>query len=374
HAQGVAGAPKLDDQAAWEPRVAKGMETLVSHAINGFNAMPPKGGNMSLSDEEVSHAVAYMVAQSGAATASETPAAAAAETTAAPGAVAEAETRTEPLTAPAVNDPAIGEERITITPSQGSQPPAQEPPAGDGGVEMIIPEETSQQAPEPSPQQTEAAAAALQAGEAADQEPAAGQAPAAGASPQQPEGPAQPPAPSVDQEAQGRVQAPAPLPRLTEEQGEALEQAVEEPPAAESQAEIQEQVGVPTPAPALQSDKLIPGSETAPQGMVKGVPATQEPQAPELMAPQASVPEDVDLARGKQLYNTACVICHGQGVAGAPVFADQSAWAPRLGQGFDTLVDHAINGYKAMPPKGGRMDVPDEDIRAAVGYMVDGVR
>jgi cytochrome c5 len=68
HGTGVAGAPKLGDQGAWDPRIAKGMDTLVSHAINGFQGdkgmMPPKGGNMSLSDDEVAAAVSYMVEES----------------------------------------------------------------------------------------------------------------------------------------------------------------------------------------------------------------------------------------------------------------------------------------------------------------------
>lgn len=68
HAQGIAGAPKVGDKAAWEPRIAKGMDTLVNHAINGFQGeagvMPPKGGFMNLTDEEVTAAVAYMVAES----------------------------------------------------------------------------------------------------------------------------------------------------------------------------------------------------------------------------------------------------------------------------------------------------------------------
>lgn len=68
HAQGIAGAPKIGDKALWEPRIAKGMDTLVNNAINGFQGesgvMPPKGGFMNLSDEEVTAAVAYMVAES----------------------------------------------------------------------------------------------------------------------------------------------------------------------------------------------------------------------------------------------------------------------------------------------------------------------
>ena len=64
HSAGVAGAPKLGDKSAWAGRMAKGMETLVSNAINGIGAMPAKGGNPTLSDTEVENAVQYMVDQS----------------------------------------------------------------------------------------------------------------------------------------------------------------------------------------------------------------------------------------------------------------------------------------------------------------------
>lgn len=65
HSTGVAGAPKMGDKAAWEPRVAQGMDTLVSTALKGKGGMPPKGGNMSLSDAEVKSAVEYMIGKSG---------------------------------------------------------------------------------------------------------------------------------------------------------------------------------------------------------------------------------------------------------------------------------------------------------------------
>ncbi len=61
HAAGVAGAPKLGDVASWEPRIAKGMETLYSNSINGINAMPAKGLCMDCSDEEMKAVVDYMV-------------------------------------------------------------------------------------------------------------------------------------------------------------------------------------------------------------------------------------------------------------------------------------------------------------------------
>ena len=64
HAAGVAGAPKLGDTDAWAPRIAKGMETMVSNAITGLNAMPPKGTCMSCSDADIKMTVEYMVEQS----------------------------------------------------------------------------------------------------------------------------------------------------------------------------------------------------------------------------------------------------------------------------------------------------------------------
>jgi len=68
HQTGVAGAPKLGDKADWGPRIAQGQDTLYKHAIEGFNgakgAMPAKGGNPSLSDDEMKVIVDFMVAKS----------------------------------------------------------------------------------------------------------------------------------------------------------------------------------------------------------------------------------------------------------------------------------------------------------------------
>jgi cytochrome c5 len=64
HASGSAGAPKLGDVAAWEPRIAKGTEVLYDNAISGFNGMPPKGLCMDCSPEEIQSSVDYMVSKS----------------------------------------------------------------------------------------------------------------------------------------------------------------------------------------------------------------------------------------------------------------------------------------------------------------------
>jgi cytochrome c oxidase subunit II len=63
HATGLAGAPKFGDKAVWGPRIAQGEATLWNHAISGIRMMPPKGGNVALSDAQVKAAVDYMVSK-----------------------------------------------------------------------------------------------------------------------------------------------------------------------------------------------------------------------------------------------------------------------------------------------------------------------
>jgi cytochrome c5 len=61
-------------------------------------------------------------------------------------------------------------------------------------------------------------------------------------------------------------------------------------------------------------------------------------------------------------------------VAGAPVTGEADAWSSRVDKGMETLISHAINGFNAMPAKGGCSSCPDEEIQAAVEYMVDEVQ
>lgn len=74
---------------------------------------------------------------------------------------------------------------------------------------------------------------------------------------------------------------------------------------------------------------------------------------------------------GKTVYNTVCAGCHGAGVMGAPKFGDKGAWGGRIGQGMATLNNHAINGFKGMPARGGAASLSDDEVKAAVQYMVD---
>lgn len=70
----------------------------------------------------------------------------------------------------------------------------------------------------------------------------------------------------------------------------------------------------------------------------------------------------------EELVNGVCAACHAAGVAGAPMVGDAAAWAPRVEQGLDTLVSHAINGIGTMPARGGS-DYSDEEMRLAVQLM-----
>jgi cytochrome c5 len=181
HQTGVAGAPKVGDKAAWGPRIKQGLKTLVADAIKGKGAMPPKGGNATLSDDDVARGVVYMANQAGA----------------------------------NFKEPA-------------AKAPAQKPPA-------------QQQAGAQAPQQQAAA-------------PAAGGKPAA--------------------------------------------------------------------------------------------------------------------AEGKKVFDSTCTACHSTGVAGAPKVGDKTQWGPRIAQGMDTLLQSALKGKGAMPPKGGNASLSDAQVRAAIEYMV----
>jgi cytochrome c5 len=172
HQTGVAGAPKVGDKAAWGPRIKEGLKTLVADALKGKGAMPPKGGNASLSDDEVARGVVYMANQAGA----------------------------------NFKEPA-------------AKAPAQKPQA----------------------------------------------------------------------QQQASAQAPA------------------------------------------------------------GKPAA---------------------ADGKKVFDSTCTACHSTGVAGAPKVGDKAQWGPRIAQGMDTLVQSALKGKGAMPPKGGNASLSDADVRAAIEYMV----
>jgi cytochrome c5 len=206
HGTGAAGAPKVGDQAAWQPRVEEGLAHLVEVAIAGKGAMPARGGNPSLTDEEIRASIVYMLDQTG----------------------------------------------VAYSETEQPHAPEAEPP---GHVEPHQEPQMSAPATEPTPPEVPAA------------EPAT-----------------------------------------------AAVAAVAQPAAAEAAS--------------------------------------------------------LDLGKGEEVYQAACFACHMTGAAGAPKLGDVAAWAPRIAQGSETLLHSAIHGKGAMPPKGGRLDLSDADITAAVAFIV----
>ena len=76
------------------------------------------------------------------------------------------------------------------------------------------------------------------------------------------------------------------------------------------------------------------------------------------------------IADGKAIYQKACVACHMTGAANAPKLEDKAAWAPRIAQGKEVLYTSVLKGKGAMPPKAGQTQLSDDEIKAAVDYMV----
>jgi len=185
HQAGVANAPKIGDAQQWAPRLKEGLKGLLATAIKGKGAMPPRGGDNSLTDDEVARAIVFMANQSG------------------------------------------GKLKEPAAPKEAAKPAAQ--------------------------QQAQAAPAAAQSAPAAEAKPAAQAKPAA--------------------------------------------------------------------------------------------------------------------ADGKAVYDQVCHVCHAAGIANAPKLGDKAAWAPRIQQGMDTLVQSVIKGKGAMPPKAGT-SLSDAELRATVEYIV----
>lgn len=86
---------------------------------------------------------------------------------------------------------------------------------------------------------------------------------------------------------------------------------------------------------------------------------------------KAAPPSDGKPRSGETVYNTICKACHEAGVAGAPKTGDKEAWATRIATGLEALLTSATNGKNAMPARGGAADLTDDELKAAVEYLVE---
>ncbi len=78
-----------------------------------------------------------------------------------------------------------------------------------------------------------------------------------------------------------------------------------------------------------------------------------------------------DLESGEDVYNAVCQACHTTGVLNSPKLGDPAGWGDRLSKGKEVLYESVINGLNLMPPKGGRPDLSDDQVRIAVDYMLE---
>jgi cytochrome c5 len=112
-------------------------------------------------------------------------------------------------------------------------------------------------------------------------------------------------------------------------------------------------------------------NQEKPAAAAASAAATAAPAA--VAAAPAAAPSKVsaaDLAKGEQVFGANCVSCHGAGVLGAPKVGDKGAWQPRIAKGADALYASGLNGLKMMPARGGNAALKDEEIKAAVDFMM----
>ena len=123
----------------------------------------------------------------------------------------------------------------------------------------------------------------------------------------------------------------------------------------------------PAPAPEAPATPATPAE-----------PAATAPAAPDAAASGAAATGaaagGTSTANGASVFNKTCALCHAAGVAGAPKPGDKADWGPRIAQGKETLYKHAIEGFTGqkgmMPPRGGGASLTDDEVKAAVDYMV----
>lgn len=122
-------------------------------------------------------------------------------------------------------------------------------------------------------------------------------------------------------------------------------------------------------APADHNTPEALEARIAPEGRLNVV-APGDESTSATTATVAQAPQDA-----KTVYDQVCAVCHNAGIAGAPLTGDAAAWKTRIGQGMAAMVANAINGFQGatgvMPAKGGNASLSDDEVAAAVEWMVE---
>lgn len=86
-----------------------------------------------------------------------------------------------------------------------------------------------------------------------------------------------------------------------------------------------------------------------------------------------STQKSTESSIGATVYQSTCIACHSNGINGAPIFGNSKMWASRVSKGEAQLINNAINGYSLMPAKGGATSLTDDEVSAAVKYMLSAI-
>lgn len=139
-------------------------------------------------------------------------------------------------------------------------------------------------------------------------------------------------------------------------------------------AAASEPVAEPAAAPAASADETAANETVASETAATPETAATEPAAAEPAAAEAPAPAVAASGRsGADVFNASCAMCHATGLAGAPKPGDAAGWQPRLAQGKDTLLKNAVNGIRAMPPKGTCAACTEQELQAAIDHMTAGI-
>lgn len=116
---------------------------------------------------------------------------------------------------------------------------------------------------------------------------------------------------------------------------------------------------------SIQSEQVdVDSPEAAEKAVLKNIAPVAKLEAVDPNAPRVE-------RSGEEVFNAVCTSCHTAGALGAPKLNSKGDWAARLGQGFEKLTANAINGIRAMPPRGGDPDISDIEIARTVAYMAN---
>lgn len=376
HAAGVLEAPKLE-AGAWDSRIAKGLDGLTLSAINGLNAMPARGGNPAITDEEMSNAVSYMLATAGydmadsaapvqqaeAATDETTTATTAVPVVAAVGAAVIAQAvvaETAPESPESPQAPAAPQ-----APEQGAHKVASQKYITDGAIGKQVYHNTCFTchdvgiANAPVIGDTAVWQQLMSAGVDSLYDTALN---GKGAKP-----------PKGGHSSLSIEQVKAAVDYMLETSGVSTAEAATQEAAPTEAA--QEPVATKEAAPAETTQAPAAPETVAQEPAAKEEASTevaQEPaiekEAPAEAAPVAVVKAGLD---GEKIYRGLCFSCHDGGIANSPKLGDKAAWAPRIAAGSETMYANSINGIGIMPAKGGNPALSDDEVKAAVDWMVE---